>query len=355
MTICFHNGLKMMNIAFGSEHDGVHDIGECGYEWWYYDCVSEDSEYSVVLIFFRDIPMLPKCINERSTSIQKRHNSFDGLSINVYHKKKKIAQKLIWSTRHHTCFDEESETVSFLGNTVSHHLNTYAINVDIDTGNDSRRIVFYANLLNENSYVNVGERINPAVHTWLAIAPVMFGECHLEIWDGGARKIQTTFSAHAYHDHNVGALPVFREFHSWYWGKVVCDYCTFVYYYVPAKNEQQLLQWACIFEKKSNNCMILRDVVVQEYTMSLTYTGLRYCKKMVVTGFTNNNDAVELTVLQNYTVENGPFYIRFASIATLKINSTVFTDTHAIGEYFHAKRLTSKIVQTFISLPWTEV
>lgn len=189
MTICFHNGLKMMNIAFGSEHDGVHDIGECGYEWWYYDCVSEDSEYSVVLIFFRDIPMLPKCINERSTSIQKRHNSFDGLSINVYHKKKKIAQKLIWSTRHHTCFDEESETVSFLGNTVSHHLNTYAINVDIDTGNDSRRIVFYANLLNENSYVNVGERINPAVHTWLAIAPVMFGECHLEIWDGGARKI----------------------------------------------------------------------------------------------------------------------------------------------------------------------
>ena len=345
----------MMNIAFGSEHDGVHDIGECGYEWWYYDCVSIDSEYAVVLIFFRDIPMLPECINERITSLQKRQNCFDGLSISLYHKKKKIAQKLLWSTKHRTCFDEESETVSFIANAVSRNEHTYTINVDIDKGNDSRRIIFNANLLNTNIYGNLNDNINPADHTWLAIAPVLFGECNLEIWDGGKRKIHATFSAHAYHDHNVGALPVFREFHSWYWGKVVCDYCTFVYYYVPAKSEQKLIQWACIFENTSNTYLILRDVVIQENAMSLTYTGLRYCKKLVITGYTSNNDAVELTILQNYTLENGPFYLRFASIATLKINSTIFTDTHAIGEFFHAKRLTSKIVQTFISLPWTEV
>ncbi len=344
-----------MNIAFGSEHDAAHDIGECGYEWWYYDCVSVDSDYAVVLIFFRDIPMLPECISERVTSMQQRHNNFDGLSINVYHKKKKIAQKLIWSSKHRVYFDEESKTVSFICNAVRHQDNSFSINIDIDKGNDTRRIVFYATLLEKNSYEKIRENVDYASHTWFAIAPVLFGECQLEIWDGGTRKIHAAFSAHAYHDHNVGVLPVFREFHSWYWGKVVCDYCTFVYYYVPAKTEQKVLQWACIFENKADTFIVLRDVVVQEQTMSLTYTGLRYCQKLIITGFTNSNDAVELTVLQNCTLENGPFYIRFASIATLKINSTIFTDTHAIGEFFHAKRLTSKIVQMFISLPWTEV
>ncbi|MBK7987518.1 MAG: hypothetical protein IPK11_11515 [Ignavibacteria bacterium] len=79
-----------MNIAFGAEYDGLHDIGECGYEWWYYDCVSEDSEFAVVLIIFRDIPMLPECIKERTLSPKKRGYYYDGISINVYHKKRRL-------------------------------------------------------------------------------------------------------------------------------------------------------------------------------------------------------------------------------------------------------------------------
>lgn len=344
----------MMNIAFGAEYDGLHDIGECGYEWWYYDCVSEDSEFAVVLIIFRDIPMLPECIKERTLSPKKRGNYYDGISINVYHKKKKIAQKLLWSKKYQTVVNDATNSVHFQNNQIMYDSNTYSIYVDIEKGIDSRRIRFQANFVESNTYNNNQQHIDSSAHTWLAVAPVLSGECTLEIWEGESRKVHTMFNAHAYHDHNVGVLPVFHEFHSWYWGKVVCDFCTLVYYYVPQKPKQTLLQWSCLFLRNSNTCLILRDVVIQEQECTISYMGLRYCKRMVLTGY-SNNDAVELTILHNNLIENGPFYLRFASIATLKIDSTIFTDTHSIGEFFHAERLKSKIVQTFIALPWIEV
>lgn len=343
-----------MNIAFGIENDIQHDIGESGYEWWYYDCVSLDEDYSVVLIFFRDIPMLPSCIRERSQNVYRAHN-FDGVTVSIYHRKKKIAQKLVWSKKYKTQYDNHTHRLNFVNNYVQYSHGHYSIFVDIQVGYDSRRIRFSAEFDDNLYYLSENIVQSPTEHTWIAVSPRLSGQCSIDIWDEECLKISTTFFAHAYHDHNIGVMPVFKEFHSWYWGKIVCSVGTFVYYYIPDKNNVSPLHWACIFMNTTDKPIILRDVSIVESNKTMTYTGISYSKELFISGFTHENEKIEVKILQNSMLENGPFYLRFASVASFKMHSTLYTDSHSIGEFFHARRLQSGIIQTFIELPWEEI
>ena len=343
-----------MNIAFGIENDIQHEIGEIGYEWWYYDCVSLEEDYCVVLIFFRDIPMLPACIRERSQRTNRIHN-FDGVTISIYHKKKKIAQKLLWSKKYKTFYDQQEHHLQFAQSFVQYSNGHYSLFVDFRAGQDSRRIRFSAEFDDSIIYSNGNTHQTPTEHTWIAVSPKLSGQCNLEIWDEDHLKISKSFLAHAYHDHNIGVMPVFEEFYSWYWGKVVCNFGTLVYYYVPDNSNNSPLHWACIFLDSTNQPIILRDVFIGEGKKKISYAGIYYAKELFITGFTNEGEKIEVNIHQNSTLENGPFYLRFASVATLKINSSIYSDSHSIGEYFHAQRLRSKIVQTFIELPWEEI
>lgn len=348
-----------MDIAFGALNDCLHEIGDKGYEWWYYDITSDDGEYAIVCIFFRNTPMLPVCIEGKKSNSHKRYLSYDGIGVSVYHKKKKIAQKLLWSNKLITTYNKSTTgdyEIRFGANYVYHNKDGCNIHCDLKNGQDSRRIYLEASIENFSSLKNNTVPLNTMNHVWLIISPRARANMLLQIYDDDTLKIHKKFGGRAYHDHNFSQVPVFEEFDNWYWGRAIFSEFTLVYYHVPLSAKYKTeIQWVCLFADNNGTAIVLRDIRINKSGKRISYSGLIYYASILIVGFTDKNEYIECTFLQNETAENGPFYMRFLSRCTLKLNGNILYDNNAFSEYFCARRLESRFVKLLTQLPWEEV
>lgn len=348
-----------MDIAFGTLNDCLHEIGERGYEWWYYDIVSDDGEYAIVCIFFRNAPMLPSYIDALKANSNKNFHSYDGVSVSVYHKKKKIAQKLLWSNKLNTIYEKSDNgdyDIRFGVQYVYTHRTGYNIHCDLSNGQDSKRV--YLKAIVENSSFLKSNLIteNPLNHVWFIINPRARANVMLQIFDEDSLKVDKSFNARAYHDHNLSKKPVYEEFDDWYWGKAVFSEFTLIYYYVPSSSKHKAeIQWAGLCTDNQDSVIVLRDTIITIGSKRINYTGLSYYTSISIAGFTDKNEYVECTFQQGESAENGPFYMRFLSRSILKLNGNILYDNDAFSEYFCAKRLESRSVRLLTRLPWCEV
>ena len=346
-----------MDIAYGNANDLLHNIGREGYEWWYYDIVANDGEYAITCIFFRGIPMLPKNIKQRIGNNLQKSDS-DGLSLSIYHKGRKIAQKLLFSNNHTLHFAERDGCnnygIFFAKCQVSFENGQYRIFCDCDEGQDSKRITVNAVLTDTNTLK--GEKFERnSQHLWSVISPHLIANVQLSIFEKDTKKINESFDGYAYHDHNVSPIPIFREFNDWYWGRSIFHDRTFVFYYIPMSDKHAETVYASFFEVGNTSATELRNVHISVDKISYNYCGLKSGREVKLIGYNNKNECVECTILNTKAIENGPFYQRFLSKSTLKVNNSVYYDNNSIAEYFNATRLLSPVVRMFIKLPWVEV
>lgn len=345
-----------MDIAYGNANDLLHDIGKEGYEWWYYDIVADDGEYAITCIFFRGIPMLPQNIKQRIGNNLQMADS-DGLSLSIYHKGKKVAQKLLFSKNHTLHFTEvegNSYGKYFAKCGATFENGQYRIFCDCDEGQDSKRIVINAVLT--DTIPLISEKVeNNSEHLWSVISPRLTATVHLSIIEKDSTKINECFKGMAYHDHNVSPLPIFREFNDWYWGRAIFHDKTLVFYYIPKSDKHTETMYASFFEVGNASRSELRNIHISVEKKSFNYCGLLGGREVKLTGYNNNNEFVECSFLNRNAIENGPFYQRFLSKCVLKVNNTIYYDNNSVTEYFNAKKLLSPIVRMFIKLPWVEV
>ncbi len=347
-----------MDIAFGALNDCLHEIGDRGYEWWYYDISSDDGEYAIVCIFFRNTPMLPACI-EGIKSKSHKSLTYDGISVSVYHKKKKIAQKLLWSNKHTTTYNKRDVgdyEIRFDVSYAYHKNGGYNIHCDLKNGQDSRRIYLEATMENTAFLKSNSMSLNTMNHAWLIITPRARANVSLQIYDDDTLKVHKSFVGRAYHDHNFSQLPVFEEFDDWYWGRAIFSEFTLIYYYIPASSKYKTeVEWVGLFADSNDSAIVLRDVRIHKQNKRMNYSGLSYHSSIIVTGFTDKDEYVECSFSQSDAAENGPFYMRFLSHCTLKFNGSILYDNDAFSEYFCARRLNSRLVRLLTQLPWEQV
>ncbi len=219
-----------MRILFGPENDGLHinPHEPNGYEWWYFDAISDDDRYVLVVIYFLGTPMSPyyKAVADGKNPIPK---DWCGVFVSVHERVGSGYREVAYAYNLYT--DEVDDTNYFrdkpvgirlggttLDATYSHNGRRFTHgwqlalnerNLWFGTTKASLQFVMPA-LLDGRPAIESGD----ACHTWVCVAPDcdVTGDISL-----GGRVIR--FVGRGYHDHNFGRLP-WSGVGSWTWNRV---------------------------------------------------------------------------------------------------------------------------------------
>lgn len=217
-----------MRILFGPEHDGLHiDPSESnGYEWWYFDAISDDERYVLVVIFFLGTPMSPyyKAVMDGKNPLPKDwcgvfvslHEKTaegykeKGYAYNIYSEK-----DLNWHPNGAQRFGVgigKSELTAWEPTSKSKPKSRWRVEVSEPTlwlGNIQARMTFESQNQTELSTIE-GDRY----HTWVCVAPACKARGSVRLANG----TWIDFTGTGYHDHNFGTLP-WSQTRSWLWGR----------------------------------------------------------------------------------------------------------------------------------------
>tara|TARA_R110002124_G_scaffold48026_3_gene142168 strand:- start:2631 stop:3701 length:1071 start_codon:yes stop_codon:yes gene_type:complete len=306
-----------------------------GYEWWYFDAISDDKEWSFVVIFYQGNPFSPKYIQEINESGGSPDNH-PAVSISIYNRAQTEFYSFLEYTKHDFCWDEENQECKIGTNRFTKEMGggnliyKFHIDEELPSGHTiSANFEFQSSIIDQDliNKKNVTEH-----HLWNLIQPKanVTGNINLK----GKSGIQNIdFDGMGYHDHNVGLEPMKNDFKDWYWGRYHFEKATLIYYVMNRKNEKQYKAWLI----SDDNRRIIDQFDSIELEGSLTNLfGLTSSRKLVL-----KSDNTEITVQSALPIDNGPFYQRFLGQAIMKRDDQVAI-TEGFSEYIYPENIYKK-------------
>ncbi len=224
-----------MRIIFGPAHDALHvDPAAPGvYEWWYFDALSDDGRFALVVIFFLGTPMSPyyKAVARGKTPDAR---DWCGVFVSVH---ERVAHEC-WRERAYAynvyrggSFSPAPQPDVRVGGSRMAGGETmqgwrWQVNVNepgLWTGRTQAALTFTAPGAGSLNVVAPPGHLadtDASAHNWVCVAPVCRAEGTIALPSGKS----IAFRGSGYHDHNFGRLP-FDDTDLWYWGRVplTCD------------------------------------------------------------------------------------------------------------------------------------
>ena len=357
-----------MRVLFGPEHDGLHidPAMPNGYEWWYFDALSDDGKYALIVIFFLGTPMSPyyKAVVDGKNPLPK---DWCGVFVTLHERipsgyailspggRKRFP--LHWNEVAYAyniyrggTFAKESASVSIGGSQIQcDDMGNWQVSLDergLYLGKVTGNLTF-ASVGNALSQMPVSNDTAGAAHTWVCVAPHCRVTGTITVSSGDT----ITFSGDGYHDHNFGTLPWDAK-EIWSWGR-----------FHTAKKGQEPAWTAVFYQHKqspTNYLLIVDDtgaVLTQtdtaESKISLPQKsgyGLPFFLQTMLWEAASN--ATLDYILPNETgLLNGPFYKRSVGQAKIRVGGRV-EEAKGISEVFQPSRLCHPI---WSRLMWTRI
>ncbi len=223
----------LLQLLFGETHDGRHiDVNAPGgYEWWYFDALSDDKRYALVAIFFIGSPMSPyykQCATGENPPAQDWCGVFYAL-----HERPPGSTK--WRERAYAYnlyrggqwSDVNAAPRVQIGGS---QFNTSRENDATHWRIELREPKLWSGEVGANFVFSQIPTAFPTVsapasnadadHAWVCAAPL----CDVSGTVSLSAQETISFVGGGYHDHNFGRLPL-RDTDIWYWGRapLVCD------------------------------------------------------------------------------------------------------------------------------------
>lgn len=335
-----------------------------GYEWWYFDAVSDDGRYSFVIIFYEGNPFstryikaleaktVPASSSPSSTTQASSSASvpmpseYPAVSISIYDQGEPIYYSFTEFDEADCTFSEERPFVEagphrMKGSRTGGQLS-YSLRLSEELPGGDR---LQAELAFESPAVAglFGETEDHSTtgHHWNLVQPR--AEVSGSITTGG-RTI--AFRGTGYHDHNRGEEPVCEEYTEWYWGRCHFDYATLVYYVMNRKEGQQDQYRAWLIDPSGSKIRARGDQIgVSDKSLSLF--GLYSGRKLSM----HAPDGTEVQVQQSHLLDNGPFYQRFLSDFFLSVpGSGVLESARGITEYLCPGRIYTRLFWPLVNM-----
>lgn len=303
-----------------------------GYEWWYFDALSEDGNWSFVIIFYQGNPFSPEYIRNIE-NISSTPDDFPAVSISVYNRNKTEFYSFVEYSADDFNWDKKSDSCSVGPHSFSKSENdsqlVYSIHLqDTLTSGHSIKgdIDFNSPIITKASIdsKNPGEH-----HFWNLIQPKAEVSGTIEI-NGKSGEHKIKFDGSGYHDHNVGLEPMKEDFKDWYWGRYHFENSTLIYYVMNRLNEKQYKAW--LISNKDGE-------VIDEFSSANTegflrnMFGLRSARKITLKSVDS-----EVTVQAALPLDDGPFYQRFLGRAILHKDGKVSV-TEGISEFIYPENI----------------
>lgn len=280
-----------------------------GYEWWYFDAISADKEWSLVVIFYHGNPFSP---NYMRSIFGEDPADYPAVSISIYRKgKPEYYSFQEFSGGNFAWEKDKNEFNCLIGNCGFKRHDVFQeveyeliLNQTLDSGHSiNGKLKFISTRISPKLF-NKEEKKEK--HFWNLLQPKAKVVGNLKI-KGKTDDYHVAFHGNGYHDHNVGQEPMGHSFKDWYWGRIHIENETLLYYVMNGYEGKQYEAWFIDQEGQTISSYIEK---VELENPTNTLLGLQYFKEVHLKGIRGN-----LVVELKNRVDNGPFYQRFMAEA----------------------------------------
>ncbi len=303
------------------------------YQWWYFDAISKDQEWALVIIFYHGNPFSPDYIRDQDRG-KGSPEDYPALSISLYRHAEPEYYSFVEFGSAAFEWNQENQSISIGGNTlrqtVSEEALEYRLKIaqELDSGHALKAEICFTSdkTAVPSGIVSDGKETG---HAWNLIQPhaKVSGECEVS---GKSGDFHFDFDGFGYHDSNLGFEPMKEEFNEWYWGRMHFLKYTFVYYMMDQFGTDSSKAWLL----DNRNLSIVDEITdFNKEDILTTQFGLRTARKLSF-----RSEFSEITVLQTRVLDNGPFYQRFKSEAFLSQGTRKLAGT-GISEYIKPGRI----------------
>ncbi|MBC7805774.1 MAG: hypothetical protein H7145_06450 [Akkermansiaceae bacterium] len=347
-----------MRILFGPEHDGLHiDPNEPnGYEWWYFDAISDDERYVLVVIFFLGTPMSPyyKAVVDGKNPLPK---DWCGVFVSLHERTKDGYKERAYTYnlyrnadlftdgddvrigRSHFCHAGE-------GKGGDKYLWMLSLNErGLWRGSLTADLTFYATFAPRHDPIDGSNS-----HSWVCTAPM--GRLNGKIQLPSNEVVE--FSGYGYHDHNFGKLP-WSDTKIWFWSRTHFgsdeSVCGMVNYSWLSDSGRKTY---FIFWKRDGTLQIVDDATIAEDANGSYLTTKRGMLQQRVTGVEQTGiESLRMSHPAGWSLlQSSPFYCRFPLVTETQYPARAENSFIGIGEIFQPERLCGPIISRMM---WTRI
>ncbi len=314
------------------------------YEWWYFDCISDNSDYSMVIIIYSGFPFSPRYLKDINNKKNSCSYDFPGISVCLYKGNKRIIN--IHRTMQSIYNIDNGIIIKNPGQVTLEHKQDGSSRVFIETSTLYRNIKVKCDLHFspiQNIFNSIPQQYSENKdHFWKPLSPKGYLEAEFEIIKNKQSE-KINIKGMGYSDQNWGFVPIYHKISDWNWGRFHTEKLNGIYFDIEYEKD---------YDKRFSKLILYDSAGNLEYSGNTTfaykkrknYFNLSYGSEIKI----KNNDISIITKCRD-KVDNGPFYIRFISDFEINTGSEKIS-ARGFTEYISPQRLKNKLLYPFISL-----
>jgi carotenoid 1,2-hydratase len=282
-------------------------------EWWYFDAISDDGEYALVIVWYAGLPFDPDygLAALRHRRYPRRYpapNPLDhsAIGLSLYRRGKTVAYALNRYPAHRFAFEASPFAVQLARSRFERSASTYRLHVETPAVDGRRNIVadlsFTPAARTESLERELGGVGGP--HRWILAA----ADCRVEgsVALEGSGGFVVDFRGRGYHDHNAGSEELSVALTRWRWGRFHAGQRTYIFYEAePREGARQSLWVVC---EEGRPVEVRDDVALRVEETRRHPLGIRYGRRL---GFEPGGPPARWC--HRDLVDYGPFYLRWLS------------------------------------------
>lgn len=344
------------NFSFSScvKSDVWHkDKGKYGYEWWYFDALSDDGKDGIVIIFLDNFIFSPKYNSFAAKDLKNSNESsdkriFPALAF-VYYRNGKPIYRSINEFKPDEFYADTDTPECRIGKSSfqfesAPYGSGYALNINAGLPQKRRLEANFEWLSIESDMQSSEKDLTDSTHYWNLVAPRSDVTGRIVIFNRkGKQKEEINFRGTGYHDHNADNRWLPDTVKDWQWGRSHYPDATAVFYnYREIGNNEQKSKLFLI----KDNILSERDAEYEIQETGRDKFGLKYPKRMRIV----TKDNIRLRVKQQKVIDSSFFYLRFLSEMTLTLRDGKPRKTIGFTEHLAPKPLKYRWLDWLINM-----
>lgn len=332
-----------------------------GYEWWYFDALSDDGREGVVIIFLDNFVFSPRYNAPENSKFSVRNLFRNRTDNNSSNKEKVPAVAFIYyrdGKPLYRAINEFSED-GFFGNSetpecriADNHFkfesapygSGYSIQINAKL-RKNRSLEAHFEWLSIESDFLPGKKLNlEQTHFWNLVAPRSDVSGRITVFGKNSKKLDVVhFRGTGYHDHNLDNRWLPATVEDWQWGRAHFSDSTAVFYRYREIGEINSV--TKLLTVRDGN-LRERDSQFAEENFTRHIFGIKYPQRLTFV----TEDNMRLRVKQTRLIDASFFYLRFLSEMTLTLRDGKPRKTFGITEHLAPKALKLRWLDWLINM-----
>ena len=321
-----------------------------GYEWWYFDALSDDGREAIVVIFLDNFifsPRYNKAVESRESKTESKqppsalsapHAPRFPALVFIYYKDGKPLYRAINEFPPEQFFGDQSAPACRLGDNefkfeTAPYGSGYLVKINATLRKNYKLKATLEWLSIESDFLpDKGAAVEANSHNWNLVAPRSDVTGKIELLSSrGKVKDVHHFRGTGYHDHNTDARWLAETVQDWQWGRAHFTDATAVFYRYKEAGAKPSTKLFLV----KNGELTVSDAVCEETDLARNIFGMKYPKTL---NFSTAGD-IKFSVRQTKLIDASFFYLRFLSETEIKCPDGSRHEAFAITEHLAPKAL----------------